>query len=55
MTEKSYGSQLDKDLKIDEIRILVANEPTATTKVKAIYEYVKKNIAWNGFDCKICQ
>ena len=52
MTEKSYGSQLDKDLKIDVIRALVANEPTATTKVKAIYEYVKKNIAWNGIDSK---
>ena len=52
MTEKSYGSQLDKDLKIDAIKALVANEPTATTKVRAIYEYVKKNIAWNGIDSK---
>ena len=52
MTEKTYGSQLDKDLKIDEIKLLVANETTATGKMKAIYEYVKKNIAWNGFESK---
>ena len=52
MTDKSYGSQLDKDLKIDAIKTLVANEPTATAKVKAIYEYVKKNITWNGIDSK---
>jgi len=52
MTEKTYGSQLDKDLKIDAIKPIVANETTATGKLKVIYEYVKKNITWNGFESK---
>lgn len=52
MTEKTYGSQLDKDLKIEAIKTLIANEPTATAKLKTIYEYVKKNIIWNGIDSK---
>lgn len=52
MTNKSFGSQINKDLKIDVIKTLVANEPTATAKLKTIYEYVKKNIAWNGIESK---
>ena len=52
MTDKSYGSQLDKDLKIDEVKILVATQPTATAKTKAVYEFVKKNIGWNGIETK---
>ncbi|HET9745352.1 MAG TPA: DUF3857 domain-containing protein [Chitinophagaceae bacterium] len=50
MTDKNYGSQLDKDLKIDAIKVLIANEPTATAKLKVVYDYVKKNVAWNGID-----
>jgi hypothetical protein len=52
MSEKTYGSQLDKDIKIDEVKALIANESTATGKLKAIYEFVKKNIAWTGIDSK---
>jgi hypothetical protein len=52
MSEKTYGSQLDKGIKIDEVKALIANESTATGKLKAIYEFVKKNIAWTGIDSK---
>jgi len=48
MTDKIFGSQLDKDLKIDEIKLLAASESTNEGKIKAIYEYVNKNIGWNG-------
>jgi len=52
MTEKYFGAQLDKDLKIDEIKTLAANETTATGKLISIYEYIKKNITWNGIESK---
>src|SRR5688572_22424374 len=52
MTDKSFGSQLDKDLKIEEVKNIVAGEPTAVGKMQAIYGYVKKNIAWNGIESK---
>lgn len=52
MTDKIFGSQLDKDLKIDEIKLLTANESTATGKTRAIYEYINKNIDWNGVESK---
>ena len=55
MTEKDYGSQLDKDLKIDEVKSLVANESTEKGKLKNIYEFVKKKIEWNGYDSKYAQ
>jgi hypothetical protein len=50
MTDKNYGSQLDKDLKIDALQALIANEPTATAKLRVVYDYIKKHIAWNGID-----
>lgn len=52
MTEKDFGSQLDKDLKIDEVKTIASLESTQQGKVKAIYDYVKKTIAWNGYDGK---
>ena len=48
MTEKTYGSQLDKDLKIEGVKLLTSTETTDLGKLKAIYEYVNKNIGWNG-------
>ena len=51
-TDKIYGSQLDKDLKIEGVKSLTANESTASGKLKVIYEFVKKNIGWNGIDGK---
>ncbi|HEV8273588.1 MAG TPA: DUF3857 and transglutaminase domain-containing protein [Chitinophagaceae bacterium] len=52
MTDKTFGSQLDKDLKIEEIKLLAANESTGPGKIKAIYEYVNKNIGWNGIESR---
>jgi len=52
MTDKQYGAQLDKDLKIDEIKALTLLENSAQGRVKAIYEFVKKNVIWNGYDGK---
>lgn len=52
MTEKDYGAQLDKDLKAAEIKNLVANAASETEKLKRIYDYLQKNIVWNGFDGK---
>ncbi len=53
ITDKSFGSQLDKDLKIEEVKNIVTGEPTATGKLRAIYEYVKRNITWNGIKGKM--
>lgn len=50
MTDKNYGSQLDKDLKLDAIKALIADEPNATAKLRMIYDYVKKHFVWNGID-----
>jgi len=52
MTEKYFGSQLDKDLKADEVMNLVKAETSDLGKIKTIYEYLKKNIEWNGYDGK---
>jgi hypothetical protein len=52
MGEKEFGVQLDRDLKIDEIKSITQNATTDQDKLKAIYEYVKKNIKWNGYDGK---
>lgn len=49
MTNKEFGSQLDKDLKVDALDELVKKESSATEKVKVIFNYVKKNFAWNGY------
>jgi transglutaminase-like putative cysteine protease len=50
MSGKEFGAQLDKDLKIDEIKLITQTATTEQDKLKAIYDYVKKNIAWNGYD-----
>lgn len=52
MTDKAFGSQLDKDLKIDQIKLLTATQSTAFDKMKAIYDFVNKNMEWNGFESK---
>lgn len=52
MTDKEYGAQLDKDLKIDEIKLITQTATTQKAKLIAIYDYVKKNIAWNGYESK---
>lgn len=52
MSDKSFGSQLDKDLKLPEIKRLVQNETTEFGKVKAIYDYVKANFVWNGYQSR---
>ena len=50
MTDKTFGSQLDKDIKASEINMIAATASSATGRLKVIYEYVKKNIAWNGYN-----
>lgn len=52
MGDKQFGAQLDKDLKIEEIKRLTKAESSQQEKLKVIYEFVKKNIAWNGYDGK---
>lgn len=52
MTEKNFGSQLDKDLKIDEIKLIIALENSQQGKLRAIYDYVRKNIGWTGYESK---
>ena len=52
MTDKGFGAQLDKDLKIDEIKGLTLLESSQIGKLRTIYEFVKKNISWNGYDGK---
>jgi hypothetical protein len=49
MTEKYFGSQLDKDLKVDEVKRLADAESTASGKMNAIYNYVRNNFTWNGY------
>ena len=52
MSQKEFGAQLDKDLKIDEIKLITQTAITNLDKLKAIYGYVKRNIAWNGYEGK---
>jgi len=52
MTEKYFGSQLDKDLKIEEIKAIALLENSQQGKLRSIYEFVKKRIEWNGFNDK---
>ena len=52
MSQKEFGAQLDKDLKIDEIKLITLTASSDLDKLKAIYGYVKRNIAWNGYDGK---
>jgi len=52
MSQKEFGAQLDKDLKIDEIKLITQAETTDLDKLKAIYGYVKRNVAWNGYEGK---
>ena len=51
-TEKAFGSQLDKDLKIDEVKALLLLQNSQLGKLKTIYDQVHKNITWNGYETK---
>jgi hypothetical protein len=51
--DKDLGGIVKKDLpKIDEVKALVDKETTTTSKINAIYNYVKNNFTWNGYDSK---
>jgi len=52
MSDKQYGAQLDKDLKIEDLKSLCVPESSEQGRMRAIYEFVKKNIKWNGYDGK---
>ena len=52
MSDKQFGDQLDKDLKIEEIKRHTLLESTQQGKLRVIYEFVKNNITWNGYDGK---
>jgi hypothetical protein len=56
MGDKQFGSQLDKDLKIEEDKkdLPCLESSQYKGKLRVIYEFVKKNIAWNGYDGKFC-
>jgi hypothetical protein len=49
MTEKNFGSQLDKDLKIDGIKEIIKEANSDSKKLKAIYGYVVNNFSWDGY------
>ena len=52
MSDKQFGAQLDKDLRIDELKTVILPETSQQGKLRAIYEFIKKNIVWNGYDGK---
>jgi hypothetical protein len=49
MTDKYFGSQLDKDLKIDQVKKIAQAQSSDTKKLMSIYNYVIKNYLWNGY------
>jgi hypothetical protein len=52
-TDKYLGGAIKKDLpKIDEVKALIASETSNTAKLNVIYNYVKNNFKWNGYDGK---
>jgi transglutaminase-like putative cysteine protease len=52
-TDKYLGGAVKKDLpKIDEVKALIATETSTFGKLNAIYNYVKNNFTWNGYDSK---
>ena len=52
MSEREFGSQLDKNLKIEEVSQLVQSTTSSITKMKLIYNYVRDNISWNNYYSK---
>jgi hypothetical protein len=52
VTDKEFGGQIDKSIKADELQLLAQNKPSATEKLKIIYNYVRDNISWNGYNSK---
>jgi hypothetical protein len=52
-TDRNLGGAVKKDLpKIDEVKALIATETSNTGKLNLIYNYVKNNFTWNGYDSK---
>lgn len=52
-TDKSLGAAVKKDLpKNDELKALVEKQTTQMEKINTIYNYVKNNFTWNGYDSK---
>jgi hypothetical protein len=49
MAEKGFGSQLDKNLKIEQVSQMVQSTTSAITKMKLIYNYVRDNFSWNNY------
>ena len=52
MTGKDFGGQIDKSIKADELQPMVQTQSSAAGKLKVIYNYVRDNISWNGYDSK---
>jgi uncharacterized protein DUF3857/transglutaminase superfamily protein len=52
VTDKEFGGQIDKSIKADELQLLVQNKPSGAEKLKIIYNYVRDNISWNGYNSK---
>ena len=52
MTGKDFGGQIDKSIKADELQPMVQNESSPVGKLKVIYNYVRNNISWNGYNSK---
>ena len=51
-SSKDLGSVKKNLSSIDDVKALAEKETTATGKLTAIYNYVRKNMTWNGYDSK---
>ncbi|MFI5185388.1 MAG: DUF3857 domain-containing protein [Chitinophagales bacterium] len=52
-TDKVLGGCLKKDLpKIEDVKAIVDKETTTIGKINVIYNYVRNNFTWNGYDSK---
>jgi hypothetical protein len=52
-SDKALGGAVKKDLaRLDELKAAVDKESTAEGKMSTIYNFVKNNFTWNGYDSK---
>jgi len=52
-TDRYLGGTIKKDLpRIEEIKALVATETSNMAKLNIIYNFVRNNFTWNGYDSK---
>jgi hypothetical protein len=52
-TDRYLGGTIKKDLpKIEEIKALVAAETSNVARLNIIYNFVRNNFTWNGYDSK---